>query len=286
MKLKDWSGKSFDNFSIIKRADDKIDPSGRRRINWLCVCNCGNEFITSADKLNSTKRFPIGCNNCVNLHRSIIQRSNNIGKKYGRLTIIDIKWEPRNNIAVCQCECGNVCEIIKSDVTSGHTKSCGCLQIENASKSNVKDWTGVISDYGIELLSQDHKNKNGQWIWNCKCGLCNSIFKELPAKIFNGHTTSCGCRKKSSNEELIESYLIDQNIAFKTQYTFEKCKLKNCLPFDFAIFNNDILIGLLEYDGRQHYEPIDFFGGKEQFKLQKKEMKLKHSIVYHIIFHY
>ena len=31
----------------------------------------------------------------------------------------------------------------------------------------------------------------------------------------------------------------------------------------------------IEYDGRQHFEPVEFFGGKEQFKIQKINDKLK-----------
>ena len=30
------------------------------------------------------------------------------------------------------------------------------------------------------------------------------------------------------------------------------------LPFDFALFKDNKLIGLCEYQGEQHYEPVDF----------------------------
>lgn len=39
--------------------------------------------------------------------------------------------------------------------------------------------------------------------------------------------------------------------------------------FDFAILNdNGEIIRLIEFDGQQHFEGIDIFGGEEQFKIQ------------------
>jgi hypothetical protein len=41
---------------------------------------------------------------------------------------------------------------------------------------------------------------------------------------------------------------------------------------------------LLEYDGKQHFEPVDFFGGEEKFKIQKinDNIKNKYCKLYHI----
>lgn len=51
--------------------------------------------------------------------------SNLIGLKFGKLTpfeyVIGSKWK-------CNCECGNECVVSTSKLTSGRTKSCGCLK--------------------------------------------------------------------------------------------------------------------------------------------------------------
>jgi hypothetical protein len=60
---------------------------------------------------------------------------NIVGKKYGRLTVIRFlgvrkgrgTWE-------CQCECGNVTNVITDSLNSGNTKSCGCIQKDFISK--------------------------------------------------------------------------------------------------------------------------------------------------------
>lgn len=53
------------------------------------------------------------------------------GEKYGRLTVLE-KAESMNGFTrwVCQCECGNLTTARGINLTSGHTKSCGCIAKE------------------------------------------------------------------------------------------------------------------------------------------------------------
>ena len=41
--MKDLSKKTFGMLTVIKQADDYIEPSGRHRRMWLCQCDCGSE---------------------------------------------------------------------------------------------------------------------------------------------------------------------------------------------------------------------------------------------------
>jgi hypothetical protein len=58
----------------------------------------------------------------------------------------------------------------------------------------------------------------------------------------------------SKGEEKIAKLLQENNIPFKKQYTFDNCRGINNgkLRFDFAIFNENGLSHLIEYDGWQH----------------------------------
>lgn len=42
--------------------------------------------------------------------------------------------------------------------------------------------------------------------------------------------------------------------------------MKNPLSYDFYIPKHKLLI---EYQGEQHYAPVEYFGGEEAFKIQK-----------------
>lgn len=71
-----------------------------------------------------------------------------IGKVYGRLTV-EAAVYTKPKIAkdkqygyiyglLCSCSCGNKKVIAHVDLTSGHTRSCGCFKSEETSKRNYK----------------------------------------------------------------------------------------------------------------------------------------------------
>ena len=275
MRLKDLTGQKFGKLTVINRAENKINSSGRTRTMCNCICDCGNNKTVSSDYLKQTECPSCGCEALKNKIEK--NRVNNIGEKYGRLTILDIIWDEKPSKAICKCDCGNNYIGIKADIVTGHTQSCGCLQSEITSISNTKDWTNYIAESGVKFIRQHHMNKKGQWVWECQCPICNNSFYELPAKINNCHATSCGCRIQSFGESYIQSLLEIMDCQFESQYTFDDCKYINVLRFDFAIFKSDKLIGLIEYDGKQHFEPINYFGGEDGFAKTKKRDEIKNT---------
>lgn len=74
-----------------------------------------------------------------------------------------------------------------------------------------------------------------------------------------------GCPKcrLSQGEMEIENFLIKNNIKYKQQKLFEECKNIKHLKFDFYLYNDNICI---EYDGRQHFHSIEFFGGQKHLE--------------------
>lgn len=66
------------------------------------------------------------------------QKENIIGKKYNRLTIVENLPDRKHKTRMvkCLCDCGNYSVVQLSNMQSGHTKSCGCLNIETL--KNVK----------------------------------------------------------------------------------------------------------------------------------------------------
>ena len=276
VKFKDLTGQQFGKLIIKSRAESKIDPSGKRRTRWICDCACGNkDIVVYGDYLKRSEDPSCGCETKKN--RIEKNRTNNIGEKYGKLTIVDIIWDEKPARVLCKCDCGNNYVGIKADIVAGHTQSCGCLQAARASEASTKDWTDYVSESGIKLVRQAYMNNKGQWVWECLCPCCGGLFYELPARINNGHTTSCGCRRQSFGESYIQSILEEMNLEFKSQYTFGDCKYIYALRFDFGILCNGELIGLIEYDGRQHFEPIEYFGGVDEFQKIKERDKIKNT---------
>ena len=80
---------------------------------------------------------------------------------------------------------------------------------------------------------------------------CNFLGK---FNLTNGNTQSCGCLK-SKGKLKINKILLELNIDFKTQYSFNDCRFidtNRLAYFDYALFKEGRLLGLIEYDGSQH----------------------------------
>lgn len=84
------------------------------------------------------------------------------------------------------------------------------------------------------------------------------------------HLNGSGCPncKKSKGEKKIRLF-------YESQKTFDDCKgVRNKLPFDFYLNELNILI---EYDGRQHFQPVEHRGGENEFLRNKECDKIKNE---------
>lgn len=200
------------------------------------------------------------------------------GDKFNYLTVIeanyytDLKGE---KFSLCLCQCGQK-TIVKNDfLKRNHTKSCGCL---NGKDKNNKIKNGMI--FGkltvIDANCQEKENK-GHCLSKCKCECGNTIFA-YNNRLRNGQI-SCGC-VSSKGEFKISKILSENNICYKTQYKYTDLIGKNNKPlrFDFAIFDNlNEVQCLIEYQGKQHYQPTDIWGGKISFKESQQRDERKRN---------
>jgi hypothetical protein len=81
-------------------------------------------------------------------------------------------------------------------------------------------------------------------------------FEQRPCNHKQGNR--CPSCTESKGEREIRNLLIDKDIDFNQEHTFDDCKNKLPLRFDFYLPEHNVCI---EYQGIQHYEPVDFFGG-------------------------
>lgn len=182
----------------------------------------------------------------------------------------------------CKCKCGKELDVDTRNLNSGHTKSCGCLQKEKASNNTIN-----MLNYEtnlIKVLDRAGSDEQGVALWKCLCKNCGNIFITRGASLRAGYVTSCGCIH-SLNEQNITKLLLDNNIEFSTQYTFpDLLGVGNKhLRFDFAVFNNQKLSHLIEYNGHQHYEKAEGTWGEAyeilvEHDKRKKEYCKKNNI--------
>jgi hypothetical protein len=100
------------------------------------------------------------------------------------------------------------------------------------------------------------RGKNTSIIFKCTCG---NVFFTTKRKFFAG--TYCKCKECSddisSYEKKVMNWLNKYSINYIFQKSFDDCRNKNPLPFDFFIYDKNILI---EVDGEGHYHPVNFGG--------------------------
>lgn len=226
-----------------------IDPSGTRRpsIKYTCTaCNSGILYDGRIDRIRS-----------------------------GR---------------TCRCpECGR-----KSKRPEGYTKDTWKWEEKTADQINLNNLTGkhigeIRGDWFINAVDKTNHTGHGHTYYkivNIKTGqVKSSRLDNLPHTIDNTLTNASIIAKniaelnknqRSLGEQAVEKWLLEHNIKFNIEDTFEDLKGINdgYLRFDFKILDKPILI---EFQGLQHYQPVEFFGGEEQFKIQQIHDRLKRN---------
>lgn len=95
-------------------------------------------------------------------------------------------------------------------------------------------------------------------------------FLQRPSSHLSGN--GCPSCRESVGESKISKFLYEKNIKYERQKRFSGCKKKLELKFDFYI---PIINTILEYDGIQHHQPIEFFGGVDRFNYELELQKIK-----------
>lgn len=121
----------------------------------------------------------------------------------------------------------------------------------------------------------------GEYTRNCvpikmKHNKCEHVYLVKP----NGFLRGNRCPKCSSSKgEIAIAYFLDKyKIYYKHNNPYRDCSYKSPLRFDFLIFDKEQNLKLIvEFDGIQHFEPVDVFGGEEGLKETQARDKIKND---------
>lgn len=182
------------------------------------------------------------------------------GEKFGKYTVLyRDNTKPRGKTCkvywVCQCECGNIKSVRGDHLKSGATLSCGCEHKKIVSEKATIDLTG--QKFGqltvIRKVDKPRETNDRSAYWLCKCD-CGGETVTSAHSLKIGKSNSCGC-VKSLGEMKINKILQASCVSFIRQYSFSELISDKGIPlkFDFAIFDNNTLICVIEYQGEQHY---------------------------------
>ena len=240
---------SLKNVKIICPNHGPFEIRASHHLNGHACKKCSNEKT----KYNES--------NTINF----IEKSQKIhGNKYGYCFV-----EYRNNKRKVKIVCNE--HGIFEQSPSNHLKGCGCSKCSMTKKLTDKEFidksqTVHGNKYDYSLVEYINSQKKVKII----CPKHGPFEQTASSHIYDGK--GCPFCKKSKGENKVKVLLEKYNITHHSQYTFEKCKDKLKLPFDFYLPEQNICI---EFDGKQHSRPVKRFGGTKYFEIIKNHDEIK-----------
>lgn len=184
-----------------------------------------------------------------------------VGSKNRIIIICPIHGEflqrPNDHLNGCGCK---KCQYVKTSLENKFSNET-FIKKSNLIHNNKFDYS-LVEYNGYEKKVKIICNKHG-------------VFMQSP----HAHLQGAGCPSccESRGEKKIAEILTKHNIEFIREKTFSDLKNKSHLFYDFYLTKHRVLI---EYNGKQHSEPIIFFGGKSGFMENRKRdiIKLRYAI--------
>lgn len=238
-------GKRYD-YSLIKY------KNAHSKVKIICPIHGVFEQIAN-DHLNGSN-----CPLCKNRYTTkiFIEKSKlKHGNKYDYSLVNYVDNKTKVEII---CPIHGVFEQLPLSHLSGHN----CRMCFNDSKLlSIDDYikkSNLIHDnkYDYSLVKYNNKNDFIKII----CPI-HGVFEQNRLNHHKG--IGCPlCSTSSIGELHIQKFLIKSNIIFIKEKRFNDCRYKYPLPFDFYLPEYNTCI---EFDGIQHFEPIEYFGGEKNF---------------------
>lgn len=191
-------------------------------------------------------------------------------KKNKHAQDIEILGTYKNNKTKIECKCKK-CEhewtTEPNTLLRGHgCPKCGTRRGTQKQTMTQKEFTSKLKQINtnIEILGTYKTNKTKI---RTKCKVCGHEWEVRPSNLLNGH----GCPKCSisKGEKRIAQYLDNLGI----NYIYDKRYFKDLVSVGGSLLRPDFIIPSLkiwiEYDGQQHFRPVDFTGTMSAKEVQQ-----------------
>lgn len=271
---------------------NKLDPKtthcrSSKKVWWKC--QKGHEWKTMIIHRTKDKTCcPYCCNQKACDDNSLLSMNSSILNEWHPTKNIDVNPSQlvKNSHKVVWWKCpvaedhewqAAIYNRFKSKKGSGCPCCCGrktvlsnCLSTTHPKVA--KEWhltKNIISLHDVTYAS----NKKA-WF---RC--TNDPSHEWKCKIASRASCGQGCPicASSKGEKAIKLHLDNLQIEYKREYRITECRHIRPLPFDFALLKDDNLLGLIEYQGRQHYIPDKYFGGIKGFNIVQRNDNIKQN---------
>lgn len=167
--LKDLSGLKINRWTVLKRAPNVLEPSGKFATMWTCKCDCGTLKNIRASTLKSGISHSCGCYK----HDSLTVKRKLYDKQFGLWKVISkkpiVKKSNVNNrwqyMWLCECQCNYKTQryVSEQSLIGLKSTSCGCVS------------ESLLEQYTINILNEYHIDYKKQLTFNDLRGLKNGL---------------------------------------------------------------------------------------------------------------
>lgn len=129
-KMENIIGRRFGRLFVVDCAERRYGKDF-----WTCRCQCGKYKEIQGRHLKSGNTRSCGCLRNERVKEAIFKELT--GKRFGKLLVLSLIGKRRRGYYwKCLCDCGSIIDVLSGALTSGNTRSCGCLHKEVASQVN------------------------------------------------------------------------------------------------------------------------------------------------------
>jgi Zn ribbon nucleic-acid-binding protein len=262
---------------------------------------CGNEYTFYGDYINNATKMKVkhnvcgyeyetlpgnflqghGCPKCANKKNGDLRKRSDEEFRLIVLKLSEEEYEvlseyidSQTNILMKHNKCGNIYQVKPNNFLQG--QRCPKCQHRSYKKTTEEFKQEVKNLVGNEYeVLEEYQKANKKILFKHNIEGCQHEFTMTPNSFLGG--SRCPLCKESKHEKYIYNWLKTHQYYFIHQFTFDDCKDKEVLPFDFAVFWDEEktnLRMLIEYDGEYHYLPIN---GIRALKYIQKHDKMKND---------
>lgn len=246
--------------SITKDKNKVLEFNGvKAPVKFICL-SCGRSQEAKRGEVLLRKGKKYQCQFC-HTPKEIVTKSNywKILKAAANSKKELLKYTNTSEAALFKCQkCGS--EFSRQPLRFLKNQSCPVCEarVESPTLEMVKQRLLEIGNFTL-VKEDQYKNLHSKILLRHDCGF---VWSTKLSKVYNGATFCPKCSKRvSRGERAILGYLDEHNIDYVFQW---KRNIEgHNLYFDFYLPDNNMAI---EFQGEQHYAPVDWFGGQKDYE--------------------
>ena len=236
-------------------------------------CDC-QYFVTPANFLFSNHRCPACYGSGVGTTDAFKERVYAlVGDEY---EVVGEYVNSSTKIDLLHHACGNI-----YDVSPSHFIHSGrrCRHCNGGVKYSKEEFLAMLKEKmgdDYTLVGSYNGMLNQTTFKHLSCG---HVWESSPCNHIHADSGCPECRSPQSHgEEVVQETLKSyEDLIITRQFVADDCRNIRVLPFDFSVSKKESTQPdlLIEYDGEQHFEPIEWFGGAETFRRQQENDRIK-----------